>query len=67
MTKIISTLTERQVRQNGWKALVKELGLSGASRFLRQYEDGEGNYTEARKSIFAGKTVKEIADEIKKK
>jgi hypothetical protein len=64
MAKVILTLTNRQVREKGWRALVKELGLSGATRFLLQYEEGQGNYTEERRNIFAEKNVADIAKEI---
>jgi hypothetical protein len=64
MAKVILTLTNKQVREMGWRALVRELGLSGATRFLLQYEEGEGNYTEERRSIFAEKNVANVAKEI---
>jgi hypothetical protein len=64
MAKVILTLTNRQVREKGWRALVKELGLSGATRFLLEYEEGQGNYTEERRNIFAEKNVADIAKEI---
>ena len=39
------------LRARGFKALVDALGWANAVRFLRQYEPGEGNYTEERDSI----------------
>ena len=41
-------LTLDEIRRQGMKALVRELGPVGAIRFLQQYETGSGNYSEER-------------------
>ena len=59
-----STLTE--IRTKGWEALVRELGYSGATKFILLYETGKGNYTKERKELFKDIRVEEIIKEIKK-
>ena len=58
--------TIREVREIGWNVLVKHLGVSGATLFMLEHEEGYGNYTEERKKIFNKKSLKNILDEIKK-
>jgi hypothetical protein len=58
-------LTPAEVRKAGWEALREKLGPVGALRFMLDYERGEGNYTELRREIFRGKTVKDIVADIK--
>ena len=57
--------TLSEIKKQGWDALVKKLGLSGATMFIMEHEKGSGDYTEERKKIFAGKSVDEIAREIR--
>lgn len=59
-----ASLTE--IKTKGWNALVKELGYSGATRFILLYETGEGDYTKERKKLFQDITIEEIVSEIKK-
>lgn len=59
-----ATLTE--IKTKGWKALVKELGYPGATKFILLYEAGEGDYTKKRKELFKDITIEEIIKEIKK-
>jgi len=58
--------TPIEIQKAGWEALKKQLGLPGAIRFLLQYEKGEGDYTQLRRKIFKGKTVKSLINEMKK-
>jgi hypothetical protein len=44
--------------------LYKELGVVDAVRFLRQFSQGYGNYTQERDTLFANKTLDEIVSEI---
>ena len=64
MAKVMSHLSEIEIRHRGWKALVKELGPSAASRFLLQYEEGRGDYAALKKSLFSGKNVEKMAKDI---
>lgn len=59
-------LTGPTLREAGWNALVKDIGLVNAARFILQYESGYGDYTKTRKEIFKGKTVNELCREIEK-
>jgi len=59
------TLHKRDLRQLGWKALVAELGVANATRFIIDLSEGEGDYTKLRKKLFAQKTVDELYTEIK--
>ncbi len=37
-----------EIRQRGYDALIKELGVVGTIRFLQQVETGKGDYTKDR-------------------
>ncbi|MBI4612540.1 MAG: hypothetical protein HY720_02920 [Planctomycetes bacterium] len=47
-------LSDYQIRKEGWEALTERLGVSGAIRFLMQYDSGRGDYTRERAEILAG-------------
>jgi hypothetical protein len=53
------------IREDGFRVLVKELGAAGTVNFLRQFENGSGNYTEDRDALLAGITIDDIAESIK--
>lgn len=40
-----------ELRSRGFEALCATLGWVNAVRFLRQYEPGQGNYTEERRTL----------------
>ncbi|MGB2727034.1 MAG: hypothetical protein WBD09_00960 [Halobacteriota archaeon] len=54
-----------EIRHKGWEILVENLGISGATEFIIQYEKGYGDYTEMRKKIFNKKGLDEILEEMK--
>lgn len=58
-------LTSSILREAGWKALVKSIGLVNATRFLLQYESGFGDYAKIKKGLYSGKNVSDILKEIK--
>ena len=60
MTIQMNELTPAEVRRAGWEALTEKLGPTSALKFILDYDHGKGNYTELRKKIFKGKTVKNI-------
>jgi hypothetical protein len=62
---ILNELTPVEVRRAGWEALREKLGPDGALKFILDFDRGEGNYTEFRKKIFKGKTVKDIIQDMK--
>jgi hypothetical protein len=52
-------LSNYQIRREGWKALTERLGVSGAMRFMTQYDPGYGDYTREREGLFADLTFEE--------
>jgi len=54
-----------KIRNDGYKVLVKELGTAGAVVFLRQFENGSGNYTEERRAALDKNSIDTIAERIK--
>ncbi|MFO7684292.1 MAG: hypothetical protein R6X34_30040 [Chloroflexota bacterium] len=55
-----------EVNQQAISLLYKELGVIDAVRFLKQFTQGYGNYTQEREVIFANKSLDEIMSEIEK-
>jgi hypothetical protein len=53
------------LREAGWDALVKKIGLVNATRFMLQYEPGYGDYTKLKKTLFDGKSVTDIVNDMK--
>ena len=53
-----------EVNQQAIRLLYKELGVVDAVRFLRQFTQGYGNYTQEREDMFADKSLENITDEI---
>ena len=49
-----SMLSNYQIRAEGWKALTERLGVSGAIRFLMEYDPGRGDYVEERRRTRPG-------------
>lgn len=56
-----------EVNQQAISLLYKELGVVDAVRFLKQFTQGYGNYTEEREILFADKTLEDIVGEIEKR
>lgn len=56
-----------EVNQQAIHLLYKELGVVHAVRFLRQFTQGYGNYTQEREVIFANKSLDDIVSEIEKR
>jgi hypothetical protein len=56
-----------EINQQAIRLLYKELGVVGAVRFLRQFTQGYGNYAQERDSLFANKSLNDIASEIEKR
>ena len=61
------TLSLYELRREGWKALTERLGVSGAIRFLMQYDPGQGDYTTERRSLFADLTLEDVLREIRQR
>jgi hypothetical protein len=58
-------LSAYELRREGWIALTERLGVSGAIRFLMQYDPGHGDYTIERREILADLTLDQAVAEIK--
>jgi hypothetical protein len=56
-----------EVNQQAINLLYKELGVVDAVRFLKQFTQGYGNYTQEREVIFANKSLDDIVSEIEKR
>ena len=41
-------MTAEQIRSQGLEALKREIGVVGMIRFMQQFSNGQGNYTEDR-------------------
>jgi hypothetical protein len=52
--------SERDLVDQGIRALVDALGYSGAARFLRHFAKGDGNYLEIQKKLFKGMRLDQI-------
>ncbi len=60
-------ITIPEIKVKGGEALVRELGHSGATKFILLYESGVGYYTKERKELFKDTSIEEIVKEIKDK
>jgi hypothetical protein len=54
-----SRLSSYEIRAEGWKALTERLGVSGAIRFLMEYDPGRGDYVADRRELFRDLTIDE--------
>jgi hypothetical protein len=52
--------SERDLVDNGIRALVDALGYSGAARFLRHFSKDNGDYLEIQNRLFKGKRIEQI-------
>ena len=55
------------IRERGFNALTKELGSSGMAIFMRQFENGNGDYTAEREELLKDLTIDDIVASIKKR
>jgi hypothetical protein len=56
--------TPHEIAVKGFEALIEKLGPGGALQFIHQFETGRGNYTEERKKILAGVTLRKLKAEL---
>jgi hypothetical protein len=59
------TLNPAELRTAGCKALADALGPLGMARFMRQFEQGNGDYTRDRKKLLGNQSVQAIARRIR--
>lgn len=60
-------MTTKQLRRAGLEVLKRELGVVGMIRFMQQFSNGYGNYTEDRHEWQDRMTVEEIYARIQAK
>lgn len=58
-------LNPAELRAAGYKALTDALGPLGMARFLRQFEQGQGDYTRERHTWLGDQSVKIVAERIR--
>jgi hypothetical protein len=58
------TMTLEQIRTNGLRALVEELGVAGAARFLQMTENGHGDYSRERHSRIGRQSVQTLVKQL---
>jgi hypothetical protein len=58
-------LSPYELRREGWRALTERLGVSGAMKFLMQYDPGHGDYTEERQQLFADVSLDDALTELR--
>jgi hypothetical protein len=56
-------ITDSEIKQNGIKTLIKNLGLVEAERFIALIRREPFDYTKWRKTLWQGKSVREISKE----
>ncbi|MEA5619454.1 hypothetical protein VB711_16620 [Cronbergia sp. UHCC 0137] len=59
-------MTPIELYRKGFQALVDALGYVDAIRFIRQFDNGSGDYTEERHQWLDNVTIDEILADIKK-
>jgi hypothetical protein len=53
-------ITPVELNRKGFKALIDTLGYADAIRFIRQFDNGSGNYTEERHQWLDKLTLEDI-------
>lgn len=60
----MTSKTIAQIQSEGYDALVKALGPEDATRFIRSYDPGNGDWTKDRKKTLRKKTAEQVGKEI---
>uniref|UniRef100_S0DDQ6 Uncharacterized protein n=1 Tax=termite gut metagenome TaxID=433724 RepID=S0DDQ6_9ZZZZ len=55
------------IRTEGYRVLSRELGAANAANFLRQIENGSGDYTKERQTMLDENSIDTIAKRIRKR
>lgn len=53
-----------EINRDGHAALVRELGVVGAIRFLSQFTTGQGDYTAEREDFLGEETLEELFEQV---
>ena len=62
-----SSMSDYDLRREGWSALTERLGVAGAIRFLMQYDPGHGDYTIERHALLADLGIEEALAEAERR
>ena len=65
MSKAAAKINAALIRE-GWKTLVKKMGVAKATRFLVAFERGEGDSVKEIKRYWRGKSLDEIYRTVKR-
>lgn len=57
----------KEIRQQGYKALIDALGVAGTLRFFQQLEVGYGDYTEERHQWLERFTIEDFQNYVKQR
>jgi hypothetical protein len=60
-------MTQVELNRKGFKALVDALGYADAIRFIRQYDNGSGDYTKERHQWLDKLTLEDIWADIQQR
>ncbi len=60
----MTTLPLKEINHQAIRILCRELGIANTIRFIHQYSNGAGNYTEEREAYFENKSLEDIFEEI---
>jgi hypothetical protein len=60
-------INEKIILEKGLEILTRELGASATIRFLRQFENGYGDYTEEREAMLKDVSIDDITTSITKR
>jgi hypothetical protein len=55
------------IREKGFEVLTKELGAAGMAQFIRQFENGHGDYAEERQTLLKDVSLDDIAASVAKR
>jgi len=59
-------LRKRDLWELGWKALVAELGVANATRFVTELHESKQDYSKLRGKLFGKKSLDELYAEIQR-
>ncbi len=57
-------MTQREIMEKGYQALVDTLGVAGAMGFIQYYNPGEGDYSQNRHQWFKPTSLEEVFSEM---
>ena len=60
-------MTPIEINRIGYRALVDALGFDGAIRFMRQFDSGEGDYTNQRQQWLDKLSLEDIVTDIERR